>query len=169
MSSPLPTESQFTPPLYDLEVQISDKLQRQPLNRRADWGLLWVTRSPKQWIHETVAAQHPLCLPHTSPSINKVSARGDETIWTWKSEENISFPLDGPAHTDTECFFFHCHQRKTPTWLASIDSSAAQWCEIKRVSCPVCERSASALGAGEHTVCKQDGQRDQSRRPYLLA
>lgn len=50
-----------------------------------------VTRSPAQLIPETVAAQQGLCLPHTAPSINKPSARGYETIWTWTSEDDSNF------------------------------------------------------------------------------
>ncbi len=168
MSSLLPIGGQFTPFLYDAEGQIRDKLQRRPMNSRVDQGERRVTRSLEQLIHETVAAQRRLCLPHMAPSINKPSARGDETIWTWTSEENILFPLIIRTHTDLSVFL-RCRQRNPPTWSAPIDSSAAQWCEIKGLSCPVCERSTSPLGAGERTLCKQDRQKDQSRRPYLLA
>lgn len=38
MSSLLPIEGQFTPFLYDVDVQIRDKLQRRPLNSRVDRG-----------------------------------------------------------------------------------------------------------------------------------
>ncbi len=105
MSSLPPIEGQFTPFLNDVGAQIRDKLQRQPLNFWADWGEQQVTRSPEQLIHETVAAQRRLCLPHTAPSINKPSARGDETIWTWTSQENIPFSLNIPTHADMSVFF----------------------------------------------------------------
>lgn len=137
MSSLPPIEGQFTPFLYDVEEHFRDKLQRQPLNSRVDRGERRVTRSPEQLIHETVAAQRRLCLPHTAPSINKPSARGDETIRTWTSEENIPCSLVIPTHTDLSVFSLRRRQRNPfSTWSAAIDSSAAQWREIKRVSLP---------------------------------
>lgn len=80
-----------------------------------------VTRSPEQLIHETVAAQHRLCLPLTVASINKPSSRGDETIWTWTSLENIPFSLiiHTHTHTDTHVFFSSLSSVKASHMISS--------------------------------------------------
>lgn len=168
-SSLLPIEGQFTPSHYDTEAQIRDKLQRQPLNswidQRGAPGRK-ITRAVDSW--DCGCITPPLSLTQAFHN-NKPSTRGDETIWTWTSEENMPCFLIIPTLTDQSVFPPLYPQWNLPTWSAPIDSSAAQWCEIKRVGRPVCERSTSPLGAGERTLCKQDRQKDQSRRPYLLA
>lgn len=142
---------------------------KQPLNSRADWGEQWVTRSLEHLIHETAAAQRSLCLPHTAPSINKPSARGDETIWTWTSEENILLLSSSPLRGYTQAGVFLCHRHQVcATWLALIDSSAAQWCRTKRWISPWVKGQHLSL-AHAYAACKQGRQRDQSSRPFLLA
>lgn len=103
-SSLLPIEGQFTPSHYDTEAQIRDKLQRQPLNSWVDQGGApgrKITRAVDSW--DCGCITPPLSLTQAFHN-NKPSTRGDETIWTWTSEENMPCFLIIPTLTDQSVF-----------------------------------------------------------------
>lgn len=151
-------EGQFTPFLYGVETSFRDDLWTPELTGRS-------SRSQDQWsswfmrlkLHNTPRVCHMV------PSINKASARADETIWPWTTEENIPHFVIILTHTNFSALHWNLHM-----WSAATDSSATQWCEIKRVRCPLCERSTVSLGTREPRLCKQDRPKDKSPRTTFI-